>query len=156
MPPEAFRKELEAVKDARRELKGRDNQLARRQSWLEQGIEYTETAAPAEPGNGTTRRTVPPEMIFEETKTKPTVRQAVALVMIASQPERLWRPAEVIEEIDRQGWLPRAKTAHQMVRNRMISMLDRGELVKRDPGGYYQLAPEIRNTGLIQGRPDER
>jgi hypothetical protein len=103
---------------------------------------------------GTARR-LRPEVVFAGRGTTPTIRQAIALVMNDSPSERLWRPAEVIEAIGRRGWLPSAKSATQMIRNRMLSMLERGELVKRDPGGYYQLAPEIRNTGLLRVDHDD-
>ncbi len=148
LSPEAFREELETVKDHRRALKARDHQLARHQSWLEQGIEYADSRTLAGSHGGQPEKVVSPETIFDASSSKPTIRQAVVLVMIASPSERLWRPAEVINEIDHRGWLPKAKTARQMVRNRMLSMVEKGELVRREPGRYYQLASDIRAAGL--------
>jgi len=142
IPTEAFREELEEIVLRRRKLHAEDNRLSRRANWLRQGIEYAE----GEAQNGTVREAPTP---VADGRIRPTIRQAIVLAMKAFQAERVWRPAEVIAELDARGWLPEAKSAHQMVRNRMLSMVERGELEKRDPGGYYKLADDIRNTGLL-------
>jgi hypothetical protein len=141
---DAFRDELAEIQERRRALGEEDGRLARRAAWLRQGIAY------AEGGNAdvSVQEMVPPDAVFADGRTKPTIRQAIVLAMKGSAPERVWRPAEVIEELGRLDWLPEAKTAHQMVRNRMLAMVERGELEKRDPGGYYRLADDdVRNTG---------
>lgn len=154
IPASSFRKELDSVKTERQRLKALDAELGRKQSWLEQGIEYVggDEPVPTE----SIQELVPPEVLFEDARTKPTIRQAIILAMKAHPPERLWKPADVIDEMERRKWLPEAKTAHQMVRNRMLAMLERGELVRRDPGGFYQLAPDVRNTGLLMDDPEDQ
>jgi hypothetical protein len=154
IPASAFREELDSVKTERQRLKALDAELGRKQSWLEQGIEYVGGNDP--PPAESIQELVPPEVVFREGRTKPTIRQAVVLAMKAQPPERLWKPADVIEDLEQRGWLPEAKSAHQMIRNRMLAMLERGELVRRDPGGFYQLAPDIRNTGLLMDDPEDR
>ncbi|HEX4436099.1 MAG TPA: hypothetical protein VH061_04815 [Solirubrobacteraceae bacterium] len=151
IPAAAFREELDEIELKRRELREQDQRLARRADWLRQGLEYEDGPG----GEGSVQEVVPPPAVFASGKTRPTIRQAIVLAMLAFPPERVWRPAEVIEELDRRGWLPAAKSSHQMIRNRMLSMVERGELLKRDPGGFYKLADDIRNTGLMPVEPED-
>ena len=51
------------------------------------------------------------------------------------------KPAAVIDALAERGWMPTAKTAPQMIRNRMLSMLDEGEL-ERDEEGRYRYSVE--------------
>ena len=146
IPTQAFREELNEIALRRRELQAEDDRLARRSEWLKQGIEYAE----GEPRDGVAREILPPPGTLANGRTRPTIRQAIVLVMNAYAAERIWRPGEVIAELDSRGWLPEAPSARQMVRNRMLSMVERGELERRDPGGYYKLADHIRDSGLLR------
>jgi hypothetical protein len=157
IPAEAFREELDEISLRRRELSEEHLRLQRRAEWLRQGLEFVEgTGAEGDAGGHAQKKIFPPEVIFASGKTRPTIRQAIVLSMKAFPPERIWRPAEVIEELGRRNWLPEAKTAHQMVRNRMLAMIERGELEKIEPGGYYKLVDDIRNTGLLVVDPDDQ
>jgi hypothetical protein len=155
IPASALRQELVAVEAERRELAAADGRLARRQAWIEQGIEYMSGGGTDGHVTASIREVVPPAEVFDDGG-RPTVRQAIVMAMKDSAPERIWKPAEMIEELDRRGWMPEAKTAHQMIRNRMLAMVESGELVKRDPGGYYQLAGDVRNTGLLRVDPNDQ
>lgn len=155
IPVSALRQELAEVEAERRELAAADGRLTRRQAWIEQGIEYMAGAEMDGRVTASIHEVVPPAEVFDAGG-RPTIRQAIVMTMKDSAPERIWKPAEVIEELDRRGWLPEAKTAHQMIRNRMLAMVESGELVKREPGGYYQLAEDVRNTGLLRVDPDDQ
>jgi hypothetical protein len=80
-----------------------------------------------------------------------TLRQSILTVM-ATEPGRAWKPAEVIEALERQGRMPTAKSGAQMVRNRLLAMTegDNPDLT-RDGDGYYQLA--ARSPSLLQQEP---
>ncbi|MGO9487920.1 MAG: hypothetical protein ACLQBB_02690, partial [Solirubrobacteraceae bacterium] len=67
-----------------------------------------------------------PEPPVEE---PPSLRAKIRFVV--QQGDRM-KPAEVIEALRDRGWMPTAKTAPQMIRNRMLSMLDDDELVRDD------------------------
>lgn len=76
----------------------------------------------------------------------PTLRQAIAMVFLDSDKKR-WKPSEVINALELRGWLPVARSADQMTRNRLHSMAAKQELLK-DNAGNYCLGPNIRNGWL--------
>ena len=121
---ERLETERNTVKDTEREL-----------VWWQQGL----TLFGGEPDN--------PSVDQDEVEPS-TLRQAILALMFQNSPNRVWRPAEVISGLRERDWLPDAKSASQMVRNRLAAMVEKGELVRHEPGGYYQLAADIRNTGL--------
>jgi len=45
-------------------------------------------------------------------------------------------PIEVIQALDEHGWRPTAKSGDQMVRNRMLDMVAKHQLVKDESGRY--------------------
>jgi hypothetical protein len=144
IPVDDFLQELSEIRTARRELREKDEWLARREAWIEQGIAY-------EQSEGRIQEIVPQPELFEDGSTRPTLRQAIVIVMRDSSPHRAWRPVEVIRELDGRGWLPEADSSHQMVRNRLASMVKAGEMTKQ--GSHYQLDPEVHATGILN--PEE-
>jgi hypothetical protein len=140
IPVDDFLQELSEIRTARRELHERDEWLAGREAWLEQGIAY-------EQGDDAAEDEQQPEL-FENDSGKPrNLLSAVVAVMRESSPHRAWRPVEVIRELDERGWLPDADSREQMVRNRLAAMVRAGGMKKNDDG-YYQLSPKLHAEGL--------
>jgi hypothetical protein len=80
---------------------------------------------------------------------KPSLRQAILRVMLDKPPEdgreRHWRSKEVIEEVERRGWLPGGTNPHNLVRRMLRAMVeDEGPLLKPEYG-TFALAPSIRD-----------
>lgn len=140
IPVDDFLQELSEIRTARRELRERDEWLAGREAWLEQGIAY-------ERGGGAIQETIPQPELFDDDSERPRLRQAIVNLMRENSPHRAWRPVEVIRELEGRGWLPEADSGHQMVRNRLAAMVRTGEMTKKD--GYYQLDPEVHATGVM-------
>lgn len=69
------------------------------------------------------------------TPQSPTLRQAIALVVVEAAPEAL-QPREIMNALESRSWLPSARSADQMVRNRLKSMVAAGELSRDDRGRY--------------------
>ena len=63
-----------------------------------------------------------------------------AILIAFGDPTVRLRPAEVIERLNELGTLPSALSARQMVRNRLLSMMER-RLLRRDDSGFYALGP---------------
>jgi len=78
---------------------------------------------------------IAPEALSEK---PPTLRRAVLAVM-AQEPSRIWRPADVLHRLTELGWAPVGRNARNQVQNRFSDMLSRGE-VSRVGAGQYQLA----------------
>jgi hypothetical protein len=83
-----------------------------------------------------------PDVIVEvepaEDDDRPRGQEAVRRLMRES--DRAWRPAELIAEIQRKGWIdPAAKTPGAAVRVALRRLVDVGEVVKVEQGLYrYQ------------------
>jgi hypothetical protein len=84
------------------------------------------------------------------TSSQPTLRVAIALVMRAGGRGMQWKPADVMLALRRRGWMPAAKSGPQMVRNRMLEMLDDGELERDDMTSDYVLSKTVWNTGIVR------
>jgi hypothetical protein len=52
-------------------------------------------------------------------------------------------PIQVIDALDEYGWRPTAKSGDQMVRNRMLDMVAKGQLVK-DVEGRYSTPEQVK------------
>jgi hypothetical protein len=128
---ETYEARIRQLVEERGDLACRDEALAREQGWLEQGLAIFHGGEPSS--------------VVRE----PTLREAIVMAFKASSRQKAWAPSEVVEALQRRGRLPSARSAPQMVRNRMRSMVEKGELL-RDDDGTYRLAPDIRNTGLLR------
>lgn len=82
-----------------------------------------------------------------------TLRGAVMAVM-AQEPSRIWRPADVLHRLTELGWAPLGKNARNQVQNRFSDMLSRGE-VSRVGAGQYQLAASYQEAAQLHLRNDE-
>jgi hypothetical protein len=131
IPKRVYETKIRELRDAREGLALKDRALASEQAWWQQGLDILLEGAAV----GRTIR-------------RPTLREAIVLVLKAEDRSKTWRPAEIIEALGRRGWLPEARSHAQMVRNRLYSMVEKGEL-RRDGEGNYSIAPDIRNTGLL-------
>jgi hypothetical protein len=128
---ETYEARIRQLVEERGDLARRDEALAREQGWLEQGLAIFHGGEPSS--------------VVRE----PTLREAIVMALKAGSREKAWAPSEVVEALQRRGRLPSARSAPQMVRNRMRSMVEKDELLKEDDG-TYRLAPDIRNTGLLR------
>jgi hypothetical protein len=137
LPKEAYQHMIEEIKLERQRLARKDAELAREQMWWEEGLRIFVT-----PESG------------EWTPSVRTLRERIVLILLDGHRDRAWRPVEIIKALDERGWLPKAASAQQMVRNRIQSMVDRDELI-RDALGQYSLAPDIWNTRLLRQEPEE-
>jgi hypothetical protein len=142
----SYESKIREIHERRQCLAQEDASLAREQQWLEEGLALFARPA-SEPEN--VQEIIPPRVVFENRRTKPTLRQAIVLVFKDAPPERAWKPSEVIEALEQRGWMPEARSGSQMVRNRLGSMIENGDLV-RDALGNYSLDPAVRNTGLLR------
>lgn len=68
-----------------------------------------------------------------------TLSDAILAAFDGDRAARL-KPNDVIERMKERATLPTAPSGHQMVRNRMLSMMERN-LLSRDDDGGYSLAP---------------
>jgi len=99
---------------------------------------------------------VPPDDVLNAAGTKPTVRQSIVAVMRSRPPidaeEQPWRSQEVINEIERRGWMRTGKTAPNQVRRMMRKLAEdeHGPLVKLDYG-TFALSPSARNGEIATG-----
>jgi hypothetical protein len=85
---------------------------------------------------------------------KPTLRKAIMRVM-AEEPNRGWRPAEVRLALDEKGWGPSGKNARNQIQNRLLDMLDRSELSRRD-GKYFLIdAVDLDGGGFLALQREE-
>jgi hypothetical protein len=99
----------------------------------------------------TVQELVPPSEVFTSSGARPTLRQAIVMVFRGGHRDQAWKPTQVIDALEQNGWLPEARSASQMVRNRMHSMVEREQLI-RDALGNYSLPPAYWATG---GLPPE-
>jgi hypothetical protein len=127
---ETYQARIQQLVDERGALARRDEALAREQGWLEQGLAIFHGGEPSS--------------VVRE----PTLREAILMAFKAGDRATSWTPSEVVDVLERRGRLPSARSAPQMVRNHLRSMLEKGELIK-EGGSSYRLAPDIRNTGLV-------
>ena len=56
--------------------------------------------------------------------------------VIRQKPGGRLAPIEVIQALEKHGWRPTARSGDQMVRNRMLDMLAKDQLVKDEAGRY--------------------
>jgi transposase-like protein len=120
-----------------------------RQTLYRWRAEVSDRGNPLQEQDAVVREIVPPSEVFTgRGPAAPNLRQAIAMAYMKAPLDTTWRPAELIDELDRLGWLPSARSASQMVRNRIRSMVERGEL-RQEKDGRYRLDPAIRNTGLM-------
>jgi len=137
LPKDAYEGMISDIKEERQQLARKDAELAREQMWWEEGM----------------RIFIAPES-GEWTPSTRTLRERIVLVLLDGHRDRAWRPVEIIEALEARGWLPDAPSAAQMTRNRIGSMVAKGELIK-DALGQYSLAPDIWNTHLLRHEPGE-
>lgn len=128
------------LQDQRLEMQATEAELA----WWERGLDLFGGGEGVRPHSRGKLRGHPPA----------TLRMAILQVMFEGGEQRVWRPAEVIVALQEQGWLPEARSAAQMVRNRLLAMAEKGEVEKHEPGGYYRLAAHVRNTGVVRDEPE--
>jgi hypothetical protein len=128
---ETYEARIRQVAEERGDLARRDDALAREQGWLEQGLAIFYGGEPSS--------------VVRE----PTLREAIIMTLKAGDREKAWTPSEIVEALQRRGRLPSARSAPQMVRNRLRSMVEKDELLK-EADGAYRLAQDIRTTGLLR------
>jgi hypothetical protein len=136
LPKDAYERMIKEIKVERQQLARKDGELAREQMWWEEGLRIFASQESDEP-----------------TPSTRTLRERIVLVLLDGHRDRAWRPVEIIDALGERGWLPEAASAPQMVRNRIHSMVNRGELLK-DALGHYSLAPDIWNTRPLRHEPE--
>jgi hypothetical protein len=151
--PDFYKEKLRELKARRDEVRVDLDRIDKEIAWWEQGEalftpKVTGARAQRMSPNGDAVELMPPSDLFLTLGAKPTLRQAIALVMNASKNHR-WKPADMIDALAGQGWLPSAPSGRQMVRNRMAEMAEDGGDLERDDDGFYSLSPAVRNTGLF-------
>jgi hypothetical protein len=132
-----YEDKIEEVKAERARLSLMDQELVREQRWWEEGLRIF--VGPLDDASGEARES--------------TLRERIVTLLWEGGQGRTWQTSEVIDGLARRGWLPKAPSAPQMVRNRLQSMAQKREL-QRDATGAYRLAASIWDTGQFAVEPE--
>ncbi len=70
---------------------------------------------------------------------RPSLRQAIRVVMHRAGPDHIWKKAELMEELKKHGWEPRGGKPGAQLATRLAEAIERGEIT-RESVGHYKLA----------------
>jgi hypothetical protein len=83
-----------------------------------------------------------PEGIVFETGARPTLRQAIALVIHDAPSKASWTIPDIAQALDQHGWLPAREDATKGVSDMAAAMYNAGQLSRLERG-VYKLAPPL-------------
>jgi hypothetical protein len=104
-------------------------------AWCNQGLEF----APDAPASEKPVAAIPNR---DQDGEAPLALRPAILYVMRQEPDRLWTTPEVIRRLNDVGRLPGAKSAKQMVRNRLVEAEKSGDLIK--VGTAFRVTPSTQ------------
>jgi hypothetical protein len=159
LTPEALREQIKRVEERKASALAEYESAKAELAWLEQGLRlFDPDASDLKAGENDHDAIVTelfPAGVTFENGAKPTLRQAIVLVMREEQHIGRWTPARLAEALAYHGWLPTreaSKDATKRVSDMAGIMFNDGQLSRLDRG-IYKLAPAL--AAALEARGDD-